>query len=651
MTGTKNNTGTESIEPTQALSDDAIPAEASVETEAPATPAKRGMAISIGGKVAGVISVCLVALMAVAGIGITQMQTIGHEIEGIAERDIPLTEITTKITVHQLEQAIEFERAIRHGLEMQTLASARPQYDHAVAKFDKLSAKVTKEIKDGEKMAQHAIDTASTKHEKDEFVHVLKVLEDVEVHHREFDTQVHAALVMVKAGQMDKAHKLIGKIEKSEKELIHELEAILFEIEKFTAKAAKKAEDHEKAAEKLMIIAAAAGLVLSLLLSFLMTRYAIVRPLKAVVTAVTELKAGNLDADLTVKSNDEIGAVTLALIDFREGMKETERLKAATEQAEIEAAQSAKMLEEEQRDAEMKAERLRKETEEKAAKQRKQDLMELAEAFESEVGGVVETISTAAKQMQTTAQAMTATADETSSQSATVAAASEEASTNVQTVATATEELSASIQEITRQVSESAKTARGAVDETGMANEKVQSLEEAAKKIGEVVELISDIASQTNLLALNATIEAARAGESGKGFAVVATEVKSLADQTARATDDIGAQIAAIQGATGEAVTAIASISGTIKTVDEIAAAIAAAVEEQGSATQEISSNIQQLSAASDEVNSNIASVSQAAGDTGSAAGQVLGSAKSLSSEAEKLNTSVESFLERVRAA
>ncbi len=273
----------------------------------------------------------------------------------------------------------------------------------------------------------------------------------------------------------------------------------------------------------------------------------------------------------------------------------------------------------------------------------------VADDFETNMKKVVDTVASAATELQSTAQGMEATASSTSQQATTVAAAAEEASANVQTVASAAEELSSSISEISRQVAQSTQIASTAVVEVDGANQKVQGLAEAAQKIGEVVALITDIADQTNLLALNATIEAARAGEAGKGFAVVASEVKNLANQTAKATEEISAQIGGIQGATQDAVTAIGSIGGIINQMNEIASTIAAAVEEQGAATQEIARNVEQAATGTTDVTTNIVQVTEAASETGSSAHDVLGAAGELSKQAEVLGSEMGNFVVEMR--
>jgi methyl-accepting chemotaxis protein len=286
-----------------------------------------------------------------------------------------------------------------------------------------------------------------------------------------------------------------------------------------------------------------------------------------------------------------------------------------------------------------------------AASQRKRDMHRLAEEFESAVGEIVETVSTASAKLESSAGTLTSTAERSQKLTAKVAAASEEASANVQSVASATEELTSSVNEISRQVHESARMANEAVDQARKTNDRVGELSKAAARIGDVVELINTIAGQTNLLALNATIEAARAGEAGRGFAVVASEVKALAEQTAKATGEIGLQITGIQAATQESVGAIKEIAGTIEKLSEISSTIAAAMEEQGAATQEISRNVQQASLGTQEVSSNIADVQRGASETGTASSQVHSAAQSLSGDSNRLKIEVGKFLDTVRTA
>ncbi len=269
----------------------------------------------------------------------------------------------------------------------------------------------------------------------------------------------------------------------------------------------------------------------------------------------------------------------------------------------------------------------------------------------SRVQEVVGVVASASNEMQTTAQALSATAEETSRQSQTVAAASEQATANVQTVASAAEELSTSIAEISRQVQRSSEVARNAVAEANRATGTVKDLSEAAQRVGEVVSLISDIAAQTNLLALNATIEAARAGEAGKGFAVVASEVKGLANQTAKATEEIVTQVTAIRTAVDASVQAIQQVGSTISEMDQISTAISSAVEQQGAATQEIARNVQEASSGTREVSANIVGVNEAATETGRSSNELLTAAAELAKQADTLRGEVDDFLAYLKSA
>lgn len=344
-------------------------------------------------------------------------------------------------------------------------------------------------------------------------------------------------------------------------------------------------------------------------------------PVNELASTMSRLAEG--ETSVTIPSThrgDEIGAVAKAVLVFKENMIETDRLRASQEEAKRKS------------DAERKA-----------------LMMEMADRFEKTVGGVVNAVTSAAAQLQSTATELSGTAEDTSHRSTTVAAATEQMTQNVQTVAAATEELSASIGEIGKQVTESNRIVAGAVDQAADTNKKVYTLSEAAQKIGNIITLINDIASQTNLLALNATIEAARAGDAGKGFAVVASEVKNLANQTSKATDEIATQIKSMQQSTELSAVAIQEITATISKANEISTAIAAAVEEQDAATQEISRNVQQAATGASDISANIANVTHASQQTSAGSSQVLTAAGDLARNGALLREQVDIFLREIR--
>jgi methyl-accepting chemotaxis protein len=375
--------------------------------------------------------------------------------------------------------------------------------------------------------------------------------------------------------------------------------------------------------ERLIMMLAAGGFLLGCIWAFFLGK-GISRPMTAMCNAMRKLASGDFEVVLPgLGRRDELGEMASAVEEFKvQAVARAER-DAATQEAQNKAASAA----------------------------RRAELIRFADDFEAAVGAIVANVSSSAVQLEAAAGTLTRTAETTQSLSGQVAGASEEASTNMQAVASATEELSMSVDEIGRRVKESSQIAEAAVRQAEQTDGRIGKLSRAAQEIGDVVKLITAIAEQTNLLALNATIEAARAGDAGRGFAVVASEVKSLASQTAKATDEISNHIAGMQGATQESVAAIKEIGGTIGKISDIASTIASAVEQQGSATQEIARSVQNVAQGTQEAAANVMHVNRGATETGSASEEVLNSARSLSSESTRLREELDRFMANIRAA
>ncbi|MEM9632674.1 MAG: nitrate- and nitrite sensing domain-containing protein [Pseudomonadota bacterium] len=362
-----------------------------------------------------------------------------------------------------------------------------------------------------------------------------------------------------------------------------------------------------------LVVAAALALVIITSLN---------RAFRQLISTMTRLANGDLETELPEMRSNEIGEMIKCVQVFKEN---------AIQKAELEERQA--------------------EDAERAEIEKRNTMQQLADDFDQKVGSIIQTVSSASAELNSTAEAMVNVSEQASGRAATVAAASEQASANVQTVASAAEEMATSIGEISGQMVQASEASQKAVDSAQNTSQQIEVLSNKAEKIGDVVKIISDIAEQTNLLALNATIESARAGEAGKGFAVVASEVKELAGQTGKATEEINRQIEEVQLATKDAVASMSEITSGITHLNDVATAIAAAMEEQGATTQEISRSVQEAAVGTNDVNQNISGVSEAAQEAGAAASQVTTASHELSTQSERLKTEVSDFIQQVRAS
>jgi methyl-accepting chemotaxis protein len=558
---------------------------------------------SIRAKIMTVVAILLVAMIGMGLLAVKNMRSINASTVDIATNWLPSVRVLGDLRAG----IITYRNVVREHMLAETLD-------------EKLAAEKTLATVADSNMKIRATYEAliSAPEERAHYAEWSKLWDDYKK-----GTDEVIALSRKAAGQIPhEAHELntktVNKIALSADEILKKgIDVNNRGAEKATADAA----DSYSSAFVMLAVILGVAVIAGIGISFVLIRD-VSNGIASIVEPMEALGQGDLTAQVPHQGEKtEIGAMADALQVFKDALIAK---KAADEAA--------------ARDAEAKIERGRR-------------VDNITREFETMIGEIVNTVSSASSQLEASAGTLSNTAVRSQELATTVSAASEEATANVQSVASATEELTSSVNEISRQVQDSARMANDAVGQARSTTERVSELSKAATRIGDVVELINTIAGQTNLLALNATIEAARAGEAGRGFAVVASEVKALAEQTAKATGEIGQQITGIQAATQDSVTAIKEISGTIEKLSEISATIASAVEEQGAATQEISRNVQQAAQGTQQVSSNITDVQRGATETGSASSQVLSAAKSLSGDSGRLRAEVSKFLTSVRAA
>ncbi len=573
-------------------------------------------------KIYTIVGICLALLILVSAYNYFQFSKIGKEIESIADRQIPLTNAFTQTTVHQLEQSIAVEKALRIGSGMAERPDSKNEFVATVNKFNSLNAKLEKEMGENISLLNSFQGLVIPESEKSFYQSVASEVSNISVQHKEYLSLATKLFGLLNNNETEDALRLSSQMDALILQRDHLSEELLLRVEKFTEESAKLAEAHERQAQQWFLIFSALSILFGFVATFLMVRRSIKRPLSMLAYTVDQLAEGNTDIEIpSNNANDELGRISGALLVFKDNLIERQMMQ--SEQEEHHLAQREKQTE----------------------------INNLIKGFRDQIEQLIRIVRDNTENMNTASEALNSAAITTKSQAVNASSASEQASQNVNVVASAAEELSASIREISEQVAQTQTIVSKASQHASDTDAKIASLSVSAQKIGEVISLIQDIAEQTNLLALNATIEAARAGEAGKGFAVVASEVKELANQTAKATDAISEQISEIQTETETSVDAIRKIDEIMREVSASTGAIAAAVEEQSASTAEISENVQHAAAGANEVNQNIAGVNQATEDNQKTASDVHTASKELHKSADELSHIVDNFLSKVQAA
>ncbi|WP_029065779.1 methyl-accepting chemotaxis protein [Labrenzia sp. DG1229] len=546
---------------------------------------RNGIRFSVAAKVLTIVLVLSLVIVAQSVFSVTQLNKIGKELETIAESDIPLTEVLSRITSHQLEQSVLFERILRlNGLVAGDLELQRKA---AQKKFKEYAALVDEEILEGERIAEEALKHAYDQKTLDEIQHVLDALKKIEIEHKSYDLHAEQIISYVDSNETEKALDLLHEVEQEEANLNNELVALLHEIETFTLEATLAAEQHEKETVRILIVVAIVSTLLGILISATIARLTVTRPLRRVAGALHQLADNDLSATVAVKGNDEIADLAEAFETFKDKLILMRKLETD-----------------------------RKDSERENIRQRRETLSLMATEVRDKTDQGISTIANSADAVEVQSNGMRSALERASSRIDGLLSQAKETHQRSIEAGELSEGLLSAISEVAEKTEKTNELTTEAVTLSSSSHETIGELATAAENIGQFVSVISDIAEKTNLLALNATIEAARAGDAGRGFAVVAAEVKELAEQTNRSTEQISEQVVTIQSKTGAAVSSIDQIIESIGRLSEMAASVASATEEQRVTTENFGQIVNESGQAVGGITDGMSEVSQIAQET-----------------------------------
>lgn len=604
---------------------------------------------TVGVKIQAIAAILLVMLIIVASVSITQMGNIKDELHAVSGEDIPLTKSATNLATDQLELAVLFERALRVGAELEKHPNLMSEFKQVREEEEETSLSIGKEFKEIEHMLEAFIEESHDDEAITEFRSLLAQFKKIEKEHEEFTHTSKTILDNIEhSGHMPDEVAIVA-IEESNDKIDHELELTVKEIEEFTEKAILSVEEHEASAVTMLWILGIISLLFGGSAAFFISRSLVV-PIQGITDNLGSLANDELDIKVSeYPLNTELGKIAASTNSLRESLIEAVRMRKVAAEAEEEQ----RRLEAEKEAAEQQLMKERAEEAQKRSQetqQRADALDHRIKAFDDVIKDILNTVASATDEFAATANSLNNTATNTQTRVNGAAASTEEVTANIQTVAASAEELNSSIIELSRQAQTSSTISNEAAEEILATSTTLGSLAESANSIGQIIDMINDIAEQTNLLALNATIEAARAGDAGRGFAVVASEVKNLATQTAKATEEVTAQITQIQGDSASASTAMANIQKTVANIQDVSVSIAGAVEEQSAATGEISQNVNEVATATNDVSDAINSTSTAMEETSAGASQVLTASEDLAAQMAIMRTEVDSFITEIRA-